>query len=160
MRVFFIALSFFFFSNIPTKAQNTMLYANCTEVYDKGDTTICIEQLTESRQLIRYYLGGNNIFSKRYWVEKNGDYSFQAVVNEFDSAKNGIGYYYYKNTQLKAVFHYENDKILRCEAYFDQNGNALEIGTLQNGSGKLFQYDENGKKIATIKYKNGKKCWL
>jgi antitoxin component YwqK of YwqJK toxin-antitoxin module len=156
MKLFFIAvlgiLSF------PLAAQKEgMLYANCTEVYDKGDTSICIEQYDDTRQLIRYYMGGKNLFSKRYAVESNGDYSFQEVIGDFDSPKNGVGYYYYRNTQLKMVLQYSNEKLMNCSAYYDVNGKPLALGTLQNGNGTLINYDENGKILTVLKYKKGKK---
>ena len=155
MKQLFIAILI----NLPffASAQQTgMLYTNCSEVYDKGDTTICIEQLNDEQQLIRYYLTGHNVFSKKYQVEKNGDYSFQAVVGDFDSPKNGVGYYYYSNTQLKKVLLYENDLLTNCKEHYDKNANPLPIGTLQNGNGTFFSYDENGLNKKIFYYKNGK----
>jgi antitoxin component YwqK of YwqJK toxin-antitoxin module len=155
MKQLFIAIIF----NIPffANAQQTgMLYTNCSEVYDKGDTTICMEQIDDEHQLIRYYLTGKNIFSKKYQVEKNGNYSFQAVVDDFNSPKNGIGYYYYQNTQLQKVLYYQNNLLMDCAYYYDKNANPLSIGTLKNGNGTLFCYDENGLNKRVFYYKNGK----
>lgn len=156
MKLFFIAF-FGLLATQLTAQKEGMLYANCTEVYDKGDTTICIEQYDDTRQLIRYYMGGKTLFSKRYAVESNGDYAFQEVVGDFDSSKNGIGYYYYANTQLKMTLQYELGKLMNCTAYYDSNGKALALGTLRNGNGTLIFYDENGKILTVEKYKKGKK---
>lgn len=155
MKQVFIAILF----SIPFFAsaqQVGMLYTNCSEVYDKGDTTICMEQIDDEHQLIRYYLGGKNIFSKKYQVEKNGDYFFQSVVDDFNSSKNGVGYYYYQNAQLQKVLYYENNLLMNCLYQYDKNANPLPIGTLKNGNGTLFTYDENGLNKRTFYYKNGK----
>ena len=155
MKKLFIAILI----NLPffaTGQQMGMLYTNCSEVYDKGDTTICMEQLNEEQQLIRYYLDSHNVFSKKYQVEKNGDYAFQAVVGDFNSPKNGISYYYYQNTQLKKVMYFENDLLMDCREYYDKNANSLPIGTLKNGNGTFFSYDENGLNKKVFYYKNGK----
>jgi antitoxin component YwqK of YwqJK toxin-antitoxin module len=150
--LFFIANPIFLFA----QTGKTMLYTNCSEVYDKGDTTICLEQIDEERQLIRYYLAGTNIFSKKYSVEKNGNYAFQEVVNDYASPKNGMGFYYYKNNQLQKILVYKNDLLYNCTEQYDLSGNLLPNGTLKDGNGTFIVYDENGLKKSTIHYKKGK----
>ena len=40
---------------------------------------------------------------------------------------------------------------------FDKNGNSMEKGTLKDGNGTLFLYDENGKLTTIEYYKNGRR---
>ncbi|GAL63284.1 hypothetical protein JCM19300_1306 [Algibacter lectus] len=39
--------------------------------------------------------------------------------------------------------------------YYDQYGNALEIGTFKNGNGNLLIYDEDGTFLTVFIYKSG-----
>ena len=77
-------------------------------------------------------------------------------MSDFDSPKNGVGYYYYSNAQLKKVLHFENNLLINCREYYDKNANLLPIGTLKNGNGTFFSYDENGLNKQIFYYKNGK----
>jgi len=96
-----------------------------------------------------------------------------ARVNYKNNSRDGRAQWYYDNGQLseEAIYKYSASDYsgLRWEviAVYDQNGNALDKGTLKDGNGTWKRYDangvlteirtyQNGVLIKTDKYKDGK----
>jgi len=64
--------------------------------------------------------------------------------------------FYYENGQLKKETIYKNDRPWEILNYFDPNGKPLEMGTLKDGNGTYYFYDDKGKRENIELYKNGK----
>ncbi len=91
--------------------------------------------------------------------------------------------YYYKSGQLRLLAHYNDEipqgefklyhengqlyktqiweyykKLMKVNSCFDAKGNALNIGTLKNGTGTVNEYNAKGELINTVEYIEGKKA--
>jgi len=91
--------------------------------------------------------------------------------------------YYYKNGQLRLLAHYNDEipqgefklyhengqlyktqiweyykKLMKVNSCFDAKGNALNIGTLKNGTGTVNEYNDMGELINIVEYIEGKKA--
>ncbi|WP_299611232.1 hypothetical protein [uncultured Aquimarina sp.] len=66
---------------------------------------------------------------------------------------NGIRYP--NETAIKKIVVYNSGKLIQILHYFDKNGKALYWGTLYDGNGELFEYDDLGKLYGKYSYKNG-----
>jgi len=66
---------------------------------------------------------------------------------------NGIRYP--NETSIKKIVIYDSGKPMQILHYFDKNGKALYSGTLYEGNGELFEYDDLGKLYGKYSYENG-----
>jgi len=69
---------------------------------------------------------------------------------------NGVYIFKYPNGSLWSEVIYKNGIPWEVISNFDPNGNAQDKGSLKNGNGELFIYDETGKKEVVQYFKNGK----
>lgn len=79
-----------------------------------------------------------------------------AIGHYYKSQPNGSYYYYYSNGQMRQHAYYEKGKFMEVLAYYDQNGNAVDAGTLCNGEGIANVYSVDGVLIQIKSFSNGK----
>ncbi|MBC8172720.1 MAG: hypothetical protein H7X71_02340 [Chitinophagales bacterium] len=70
--------------------------------------------------------------------------------------RDGNHFYYYTNGQLRECMEFENDRLLNVLAYYDQEGNALEVGNFCDGEGMVNIYSMNGRIIQRKLFHKGK----
>ena len=63
--------------------------------------------------------------------------------------------YYHKNGRLWTDRQYKNGKLMEILSNCNSHGNPLDAGTLKNGNGTVKVYDESGKLLETLYFKNG-----
>jgi hypothetical protein len=68
----------------------------------------------------------------------------------------GIFTWYHDNGRLWSEREYRDGKPWRVISNYDRNGKEVEKGTLEDGNGTLFKYDELGKLTTIEKYHKGK----
>lgn len=87
-----------------------------------------------------YYPGGN-ILSTGFFDKNKQD---------------SLHYFYYGNRQLRQIVQYDHGKLMNILAYYDQDGNILDPGTLKGGEGKINVYSMNGRLIQIKEIHKGK----
>ncbi len=80
-----------------------------------------------------------------------------AAVSYYKHKLNGNSYFYHNDGSLKNSIEYNNGKLWNINAYYDQNGNSLDQGTICDGTGMVYVYASTGKLINMRWYKAGKK---
>ena len=63
--------------------------------------------------------------------------------------------YYYSNRQLNTERIFSEDKLMEVLSNFDKNGKRRSSGTLNNGTGTLIHYVEEGNQTDTLELKDG-----
>jgi antitoxin component YwqK of YwqJK toxin-antitoxin module len=76
-------------------------------------------------------------------------------MNFKEGALDGPFKIYYDNGQLKHEWIYKNGKLWEVVQFFSQKGKSLSPGTLKEGTGSVLTYNDNGKLLTTVNYKNG-----
>ena len=107
--------------------------ARCSEQLESGSDTI----------IYRRYDKKGRIWSDGYFLD-----------DEFLFSR---GYFYHKNGNLWTEVIYKERKPYTVLSNYDSNGNPVEKGTLINGNGSRYIYDEEGNLRKIIEYRNGKK---
>jgi antitoxin component YwqK of YwqJK toxin-antitoxin module len=72
-----------------------------------------------------------------------------------DGKKEGFEIFYHKNGNTWTKREYSNGRLLNILSLLDENGDSIDFGSLKDGEGKLFVYDESGNKTGEKYYKNG-----
>jgi len=85
---------------------------------------------------------------------ENGQISL--ICNYKNGKEDGKTIYYFDNGQIWSERIYNDGKPWEVLTNFDINGNVMEKGTLKDGNGTLFIYDENGKLTDIEYYEKGK----
>ena len=70
--------------------------------------------------------------------------------------RNGEFKYYHKNDKIYRTEMWDNDKLIQLSDCFDNNGNTLDKGTFNNGTGTVNEYNAKGELINITEYKAGK----
>lgn len=74
-----------------------------------------------------------------------------------NNKREGSQQVYHENGQLRVRWHAERSRILDVSEYYDETGRPLEIGTLKNGTGVLYDYDVKGRRTKETTFRDGKK---
>lgn len=111
-----------------------------------------------------YYQNGNpecdcqHINGRREGIQnhhyENGQ--TKSLGNYKNDKREGRINFYYENGQLKKEVVYKNGIPWETLSYLDVSGNPIEKGTLKDGSGTYYIYDNKGKLERVELYKNGK----
>jgi antitoxin component YwqK of YwqJK toxin-antitoxin module len=95
-------------------------------------------------------------------IEYYPDGILKEEISYNEGVYEGICKYYYHNGTVKYILEYgESDskyglgKLLNVIELNDINGNALDQGTLKDGNGTYYEYDNNGKLLRTFDVVNG-----
>ncbi|MBU0487675.1 MAG: tetratricopeptide repeat protein [Bacteroidetes bacterium] len=89
------------------------------------------------------------------WEEYYANGNVMAAYSYISGLMDGSYMYYFENGQLWTERTYKAGKLWDVVANFDSKGNFKEKGTLKDGTGVLFTYDENGNLSGKLEYKNG-----
>ncbi len=138
---------------------NKYWYVNRYEIKD-GVTSVSGWQaeydLNGAKLYDRFYdpsLGSYTV-SRKHSYYPNGQ--VLAVVTFLDNKLNGNSIFYHNNGQLKHNLEYNDGKLWNVHAYYDQNGNPLDIGNFCEGDGVVNVYSATGKIIKIKVYRKGK----
>jgi antitoxin component YwqK of YwqJK toxin-antitoxin module len=127
--------------------------------HSKAKLVGLITRFNRKGQVTMIHYFGNERDDKKFTVIEyysNGNY--KRIYNQERLKIVGLLLSYYENGQIKSsTFFDERGKIRDVISQFDSLGKELEKGTLRNGSGSYFVYDEHGGLKETIYYKNGVK---
>lgn len=74
-----------------------------------------------------------------------------------EGKRHGEQWQYYANGQLHMRAHARRGQVMDVYEYYDENGRALEVGTLKNGTGTLYIYDATGRRTKEITFVDGKR---
>lgn len=80
----------------------------------------------------------------------------KSLGNYKNDKREGKTSFYYENGQLKKEVMFKNGIPWETLSHYDANGNPIEKGTLKNGNGTYYIYDDKGKLENIELYKNGK----
>ena len=124
--------------------------------YNQGMDTVEIRSYHENGQLfgIGKYVDNKKTAQWKYYHENGQLQSVGTYLNdEFDGEwKN-----YHENGAISIIRLWEIGKYMEIISCYDNKGNALEKGTLINGSGTVKNYDVHGYFTETATYLNGVK---
>lgn len=84
-----------------------------------------------------------NLNGKCVYFHKDG--SISDVYMYKKGKLNGISTSYYEEGGVRHVVEYKNDNLWNVIEYYDLQGNKLDFGTLNNGTGELMVYGITGK---------------
>lgn len=96
-------------------------------------------------------LGKSLKFSKQYYA--NGHLQSTAFYN--DTLLEGKYSYFHDNGKLWTERIYKQGKLLEVLNNFDRLGKKGNPGTLKNGNGRLYLYNEEGRIVESIEYVDG-----
>lgn len=101
-------------------------------------------------------------YGNYYGNRPNGEWKFYnqkgnviEIGNFINDRKEGKWISYYDNGQLKKEQVWKDNKLMEVLSYFDQNGKALDAGTLKSGNGVVNEYDAENRLISAIQYNYG-----
>ena len=78
------------------------------------------------------------------------------VFNYHDGNEDGKTVYYFDNGQVWSERMYVRGKLWNVLSSFDKKGSPLDKGTIKDGNGTFYIYDENGRLSETEYYREGK----
>jgi hypothetical protein len=84
----------------------------------------------------------------------------QCDCNYKSGERDSLQRIYHDNGQLRQLLVYKDGLLTEVNGVFDSKGNSVEKGTLINGNGTLFVYDDNDKLEKIFHYENGKVVWI
>jgi len=90
------------------------------------------------------------------WTKYYTDGKIESVGNYNNGSKDDTFKFYHENGRLWTEMIYSNDKAMEVVATYDSSGHAKNKGTLKNGNGHVYLYDEKGEKKGMEEYKDGK----
>jgi len=92
---------------------------------------------------------------KKFSYYPNGN--MMAALSYYNRKLNGNSYFYHNDGRLKNSIEYNKGELWNINAYYDQNGNILDQGTICDGTGMVYVYASTGKLISMRWYTAGKK---
>lgn len=124
--------------------QNVITKEKCGRFIWFADTGDTIQSTTfnngKLNGISRYYFEGNHI---------------QLSIEAVNDLKHGTVKEYFQNGQMKIECTYNLNGLWNIHRTYDQDGNLLNSGSLENGTGKVFGYYPNGKLKHVGGFKNG-----
>lgn len=148
-----------------TTYKNDILEGDFLSYYENGatDQEGKLKRGTENGVFISYYSNGQKKqvttyvdgvpFGADTCFYENG--SIQQAGNYQDGFLDGELKLFHRNGNPWALRVYDRERLIEVKWIRNNEGRALEIGTFEDGSGKLNIYDENSLLIAREKYRNG-----
>jgi antitoxin component YwqK of YwqJK toxin-antitoxin module len=115
---------------------------------------MAIEWYPDGQVRIKTTFLNNKENGKRETFYANGQ--SQCNCHYKNDEKHGEQSVHWDNGQLYYKAIYEEGKLVNVLAYFNKNGQPLEIGSIKNGNGEWLQYDDNGQIEKIEIYENGK----
>ncbi len=100
-----------------------------------------------------YYKDGLRDSIQNYHYESG---KINSIGTYKKNKREGETSFYYENGQLKKEVIYKNGIPWEILSYFDIKGKPLEKGTLKDGTGTYYFYDDKGKRENIELYKSGK----
>ena len=89
------------------------------------------------------------------WKTYNDNGQLYDIGNFVNGELDGEWKLYYDNGQLSKLMAWKKGKLIDIYSCFDKKGKAIDKGTLVNGNGTVFTYDDKGKLTFTRNYING-----
>ena len=138
------------------------------EYYPDGKLKIKLSDTVLSDQKLRYmqeFLQNGNLKVTGYFL---GTIATAVWTYFYDDGKpKDVTYYnsrgevdgsykvFHRNGRLWTERIYKENRLIKVVSNYDQDGNAKEVGTVENGNGLLYDYDKDGKLKEKIEYVNG-----
>ncbi|MCF6297462.1 MAG: hypothetical protein L3J08_05700 [Flavobacteriaceae bacterium] len=126
---------------------------------------ICISEIQNNLGAITHFslndkisLTGNSYSYTNYkgnYEYSNLGYNQIKIREGLKPVEKRIWKAYHHNYRLACKVEYYNGKLMNVISYFDKNGRILDKGSIKDGNGILKEYDEDGKLIKEITFKNG-----
>lgn len=113
-----------------------------------------MRQYHERGYLIRTGFYSENAMTGK-WVDYYPNGTIQCISNFSNGKLDGKYEYFYDNGQLWTERIYAEGKLISVNSNYTKDGFPQASGTIKDGTGIVFLYDEQGKLTKTIFYENG-----
>lgn len=116
------------------------------------------KEFNEKGELIaeRYCLEGDRRCKLYRTFSYYPDGTLMSDAAYYGNKREGNHYYYYTNGQLRESLEFQKNKLQNVLAYYDQDGNPLDVGTFCDGNGLVNIYSMNGIIIQIKSFSKGK----
>ncbi|MBI2968843.1 MAG: tetratricopeptide repeat protein [Bacteroidetes bacterium] len=91
-----------------------------------------------------------------HWKEYYRDGTLMAEYSYANGKRNGVYTFYHPNGAVWTKRLYNNGKLWEVISNFTRDGVPLDPGILKNGTGTVKVYDEKGKLVSVLVYRDGK----
>lgn len=109
--------------------------------YENGTKSCTVIPIVGGRKIQKFYPDG----------------SIQSICVEWKGKQNDTAKVYFENGVQKEILVFYKSLLLNVGESLSENGEKLDNGNFEDGSGKLIRYYNNGKKRSVVYYKGGLK---